>query len=355
LTNSGSDNIGCELDYDHDYEQEEYETSEFELFMSPDHDQLANLDIAIKGKKREDGNIFLRIRIADREGRKRNIYFPFDVDNDTAMSVATEMVAELDITDQDVTKIADMIDEEIASLVPDWKKGLNIEEKEEVNSILDQTKHSTSRRFLMDYVTPNSPGPQKFQVIHSSGHASGRGRFEEIIHQMEPNQHNDGEASVPEAHYTDIWAQHDELSGSLKQLNMDDDEEDNMEDGYPRTPYNSPISTNKDDDHEKQTRKELRWLKAKYQMQLRELRFKQLGAFPGESEKAKPRTDKPFLPLPSPRKKLSSFLTPGLNENESQDSITPTFRNCVSPDSFVNRKNFSLHRTTSLPVDAVDC
>ena len=52
-------------------------------------------------------------------GRIRNIYFPFDVEFDTALSVATEMVSELDITDQDFTKIADMIDGEITSLVPE--------------------------------------------------------------------------------------------------------------------------------------------------------------------------------------------------------------------------------------------
>ncbi|KAJ6305724.1 hypothetical protein OIU78_021127 [Salix suchowensis] len=75
------------------------------------HDEHpANVDISIKGKRGDDGGIFLRIRIADEEGRIRNIYFPFDIETDTALSVATEMVAELDINDQDVTKIADMID-----------------------------------------------------------------------------------------------------------------------------------------------------------------------------------------------------------------------------------------------------
>lgn len=44
------------------------------------------------------------------------------------MSVATEMVAELDITDQDVIKIAEMIDGEIVTLVAKWKIGPGIEE-----------------------------------------------------------------------------------------------------------------------------------------------------------------------------------------------------------------------------------
>ncbi|EPS67881.1 with no lysine kinase, partial [Genlisea aurea] len=107
----------------------QHHPSEIHLFPSheeeddDDDDHADNVDITIRGKRKEDGNIFLRLRIADKQGRARNIYFPFDIETDTALSVATEMVAELDITDQDVTRIASMIDDEIASLVLDWKRG----------------------------------------------------------------------------------------------------------------------------------------------------------------------------------------------------------------------------------------
>lgn len=53
-------------------------------------------------------------------GRVRNIYFPFDIETDTAISVAREMVEELEMDDCDIAKIANMIDGEIASLVPSW-------------------------------------------------------------------------------------------------------------------------------------------------------------------------------------------------------------------------------------------
>lgn len=39
---------------------------------------------------------------------------------DTAAAVASEMVEELDLTDQDVSTIAEMIDAEIRSYIPDW-------------------------------------------------------------------------------------------------------------------------------------------------------------------------------------------------------------------------------------------
>ncbi|GMG99624.1 hypothetical protein Nepgr_001464 [Nepenthes gracilis] len=108
--------------------QVEIEAGGCESLEHHNDEHSPNLDITIKGSRRDDASIFLRIRIADKEGHIRNIYFLFDIEMDTALSVATEMVAELDITDQDVTKIASMIDVEIASLVPDWKPGLGIEE-----------------------------------------------------------------------------------------------------------------------------------------------------------------------------------------------------------------------------------
>lgn len=55
-------------------------------------------------------------------GHARNIYFPFDIVNDTALDVALEMVRELEISDREPMEIAEMIEEEISSLVPMWKK-----------------------------------------------------------------------------------------------------------------------------------------------------------------------------------------------------------------------------------------
>lgn len=68
--------------------------------------------------QREDMNtIFLKLRIADSTGYVRKIHFPFDIEKDTSVGVANEMVAELDLTDQDVTTIAAMIDSEIQAYV----------------------------------------------------------------------------------------------------------------------------------------------------------------------------------------------------------------------------------------------
>ncbi|XP_076893866.1 putative serine/threonine-protein kinase WNK5 [Bidens hawaiensis] len=71
----------------------------------------------------EDGSIFLKVFIYDKTGKARNIYFPFDIESDTAHDVATEMVKELEINDWEPLDIAEMIDKEITNLIPTSKKG----------------------------------------------------------------------------------------------------------------------------------------------------------------------------------------------------------------------------------------
>ncbi|XP_047323794.1 probable serine/threonine-protein kinase WNK4 [Impatiens glandulifera] len=84
-------------------------------------------NMTVTGKlNSEDDTIFLKVQmIVDEEegveGSARNVFFPFDIVNDTPLEVATEMVRELDIHDWEPYEIANMIDGEIAVLVPDWK------------------------------------------------------------------------------------------------------------------------------------------------------------------------------------------------------------------------------------------
>ncbi|XP_008804213.2 probable serine/threonine-protein kinase WNK3 isoform X2 [Phoenix dactylifera] len=84
---------------------------------------ITGRDFTVEGQRKDIKTIFLKLRIADSTGQVRNIHFPFDIEEDTSISVATEMVAELDLTDQDVTTIAAMIDAEISAHVPGWMAG----------------------------------------------------------------------------------------------------------------------------------------------------------------------------------------------------------------------------------------
>ncbi|XP_031264579.1 probable serine/threonine-protein kinase WNK5 isoform X2 [Pistacia vera] len=90
-------------------------------FMAPDSTKTTNMTIT-GTMNPEDDTIFLKVKISDKDGHSRNIYFPFDIFNDTATDVALEMVKELEITDWEPLEIAEMIEEEISSLVPNWKE-----------------------------------------------------------------------------------------------------------------------------------------------------------------------------------------------------------------------------------------
>ncbi|XP_010533447.1 PREDICTED: probable serine/threonine-protein kinase WNK3 isoform X2 [Tarenaya hassleriana] len=80
----------------------------------------SGIDMTVQGQRKDINTIFLKLRIADSTGQLRNIHFPFDTEADTPTAVATEMVEELDLTDQDVSTIAEMTESEVRSHIPDW-------------------------------------------------------------------------------------------------------------------------------------------------------------------------------------------------------------------------------------------
>lgn len=56
------------------YHSLEIESSGIELFTTHEDEQSSNVDVTIKGKRREDDGIFLRLRIADKEGPKHKSF-----------------------------------------------------------------------------------------------------------------------------------------------------------------------------------------------------------------------------------------------------------------------------------------
>ncbi|KAK9125903.1 hypothetical protein Scep_014749 [Stephania cephalantha] len=84
---------------------------------------IRRTNMKITGKMNpEDDTIFLKVQIANKDGCVRNIHFPFDVTGDTPIDVATEMVKELEISDKEPDEIAQVIEKEISSLVPQWRE-----------------------------------------------------------------------------------------------------------------------------------------------------------------------------------------------------------------------------------------
>ncbi|KAM5560643.1 putative serine/threonine-protein kinase WNK5 [Rosa sericea] len=95
-----------------------------ELVLALGSNSKRSTKMIITGSRNpEDDAIYLKVRISDnQDGDARNIYFPFDIVNDTAIDVAVEMVKELEISDWEPSEIAVMIEKEISSLVPSYNK-----------------------------------------------------------------------------------------------------------------------------------------------------------------------------------------------------------------------------------------
>lgn len=99
-------------------------------------------------------------------GHAQNIHFPFDTEADTSISVATEMVVQLDLTDQDVTAIAEMIDAEIRAHIPEWAAEESIENQG------DEAAHSE---------THSSEGDEETSELHNDVDVSHNGFVQEQL------------------------------------------------------------------------------------------------------------------------------------------------------------------------------
>ncbi|KOM40482.1 hypothetical protein LR48_Vigan04g068000 [Vigna angularis] len=99
------------------------------------------------------------------EGHIRNIHFPFDIEADTSTSVASEMVEELELTDQDVTTIARMIDSEIRFHIPSW----NVSELPVDSYSQDSgyTSESRPEASPMKHDSITSPGSLALEILPS--------------------------------------------------------------------------------------------------------------------------------------------------------------------------------------------
>ncbi|OIV95651.1 hypothetical protein TanjilG_01445 [Lupinus angustifolius] len=86
-------------------------------------EDLPRTEMSITGKLNpEDDTIFLKVKIVDKDGSSRNVFFPFDIFSDTPIDVAKEMVKELEITDLQPYEIATMIEGELSLLLPNKRK-----------------------------------------------------------------------------------------------------------------------------------------------------------------------------------------------------------------------------------------
>lgn len=75
IVNGYSNILGYEHEHDLDCHSVDYEANEIDLFTGRDDEQLEDVGIMIKGRRAEDDSIFLRLRIADKEGKINDLKF----------------------------------------------------------------------------------------------------------------------------------------------------------------------------------------------------------------------------------------------------------------------------------------
>ncbi|KAL1811877.1 hypothetical protein ACET3Z_021952 [Daucus carota] len=156
-----------------------------------------NNEFRLRGMKNPDNSIALTLRIADLSGRVRNIHFQFYLETDTALSVASEMVEQLELADHDVAFIADFIDYLISKIIKGSKALPDLCHNPETND----------RSFMPNSWNASPPDQETVSNLTSSVKHQ-----EDFVHVG----HNPRQSSVPLSHIT--------LQASPNFANMDDKE-----------------------------------------------------------------------------------------------------------------------------------
>ena len=128
-------------------------------------------------------------------GQVRVIHFEFDVETDTAISVAGEMMSELNLGEQDVIRIAEIIDAAIMAMLPEWrpsignKESLSNRDKLNLNTVSNNKLNlNTVSSEGSDVVVHSEHDPMTWVNLSEQGlelspqtdHLIMHGRFEEV-------------------------------------------------------------------------------------------------------------------------------------------------------------------------------
>ncbi|KAG0489298.1 hypothetical protein HPP92_008109 [Vanilla planifolia] len=77
------------------------------------------IECTVAGQRKDINTVDLEVKFRDSSGESHDVCFTFDIESDTSICVATELVAEFNLKDQDITLIADKMDTEIQNHFPD--------------------------------------------------------------------------------------------------------------------------------------------------------------------------------------------------------------------------------------------
>ncbi|GAB4823146.1 hypothetical protein N2152v2_010192 [Parachlorella kessleri] len=163
--------------------QEEDEVEQLLMEAAAEEDQLCCGDghavgvagssqrrFLVVGKYQEDNDTFnLRLRICEPSGQARTVEFEFDISRDTAISVASEMVEDLQLSEEDAAAIATAIRDEIANLTTHLEEQLSLSLEQASAALQEGLFHSAA-------LANSSPRPNSFMEyaakLGMSPHAS---------------------------------------------------------------------------------------------------------------------------------------------------------------------------------------
>lgn len=205
----------------------------------------------------------------------RNIYFPFDTYTDTALGVAAEMIEELNIANHEVTRIAEMIDGEVSSLVPEWNSSTP---QEETSSFSDRGSNSSlyGSHHHHHHLTMIRSCSRKRSEVH--------GRFEEIAYQAEGSEQSLMERALVLSDGIEVTSQGSEESncnedrGNVAQvINIASESQNDTIQSLLQKQISVRRSDVYEDKIENKIPRDPRWMRLMYQLRVNSIRKRLLG------------------------------------------------------------------------------
>lgn len=190
-----------------------------------------NNEFRLKGEKNDDSSISLILRIADSCGHVRNIHFLFYLDSDTALSVAGEMVEQLDLSDYDVIFIADFIDFLIMKLVPGWKPSTDYSSSGTLSMYKESSQLSSEyysnppHSAILSQLNMGSSVRDLVQLLHNDDGISDK-KMEEKMSDIDYDSNFNGGDKVSEGSATSVL-----FAESYKSLSGHTDDSTILDDG----------------------------------------------------------------------------------------------------------------------------
>lgn len=78
--------------YGTEYELDDVETFGINLFSGQEDEPFVNVDITIKGRMKDDESIFLRLKVADKEGRRQHFFLSIQFDSIQFYSISLMLI-----------------------------------------------------------------------------------------------------------------------------------------------------------------------------------------------------------------------------------------------------------------------